>query len=361
MFEHGYKIMNWNRHLRSIVHPIALAIILASSACQTNQLQVTDLLVTPQKVEAPLGDYSAIVWLSNDLFVVDYEPEALARHWTNQLWIMKSDGSDLSMLSLPVEEQQQCSVTFFGSPVVLADGRLAFERECHKLGLEAVDRRILTWDPETEKAELLYEYEVPAGNAAFTLAPDLSRGLLSSQTGIEDKLFWLDPQSSIEFDVGLVRANTPTWSPNGEEIAFFGNQSLRGSPGPDWASQPYNLWLIPSNCDTQALDCTKSRELLLTDIYFPSNVQFSPNGKWLVFDGDLQGRGKGIWLFQIDTKTVTQILMGDYIRPTWSPNGQFLVVIGPKEEPYSDSPPYRPTLYIVDVHGIVESSVTSNP
>ncbi|MCI0551183.1 MAG: hypothetical protein L0287_09525, partial [Anaerolineae bacterium] len=194
-----------------------LAVVLVGfilSGCQSRQDAAVEQ-VTVQQISSPFGDYNAVAWLTSDQLVVQFEPEILQQKWTNLLWVMQIDGSNLHALNLPKDEQTKCEAIFFTSPTSLPDGRLAFERDCHKLGLDSTDRQLLVWDPNTDTSHLLYNYELPVGNALFTFAPDLSRGLMSSHTAIEDKLFWLDTLDAREVSVEMVRANKPAWSPDG--------------------------------------------------------------------------------------------------------------------------------------------------
>jgi Tol biopolymer transport system component len=134
---------------------------------------------------------------------------------------------------------------------------------------------------------------------------------------------------------------------------FFGNRRLEGEPGINWAAQAYDLWLMPANCKTQPQDCANKLQHLLEGIQGQLKVAWSPDGHWLAFDGDLQDRGRGIWLMNMNTRAVFQVADGDYAWPEWSPDGQYIMVSGPPEVGQDDVPRFRPTVFILDVSEVV--------
>ncbi len=360
--DHYLKKLGLVRWLRRFADRLVSLFVVgcALSACQPEPLEVVTRLAPIQQIPLPAGDYIHVAWLIGDQLVVTYDPDPRARNPGSDLWIMQADGGDLRRMDLPQDEDYTCLVTFFHFPVKLPDGRLAFERECStKQGAHV---NIVAWDPQTQASEHLYGYELPTGAVSFTFAPDMSRGIMAPNTGIADELYWLDAQTYSPLDVGLARANKPAWSPDGQSIVFFGNRSMPGLPGPHWANQPRDLWLMPANCEGGQGGCVDDLRLLISNIRAPSAGKWSPDGHWLVFDGDLHDHGLGIWLMSVDTGVVFQVAVGDYRWPEWSPDGQRLVVLGPPEALRSgEVPHHRPALYIVDVSEVVSESVSSTP
>lgn len=327
---------------------------LTMAACGLEPSPITVRPVSVQRIPAPEGDYSQVAWLRDDRLVVTYEPESHENTWG--LWQLQPDGRNMKMLIFP-EDRQRCYQTRFIDPWATRDGRLVFMSVCLKKqdnqGLHPFDPRVMIWDPRDNTIRLLRDYELPSHVATFTFAPDLSRGLLSTATRIEDTLFWLDAKAASPLNVGLVRAIGPSWSPDGRFIVFFGNRRLPGRPGPEWSDRPYDLWLMPAECEVHAGGCAKSLQVLVKGIRHTLTAAWSPDGRWLAFAGDLQGRGQGIWLYQMDTGALIQVAIGDYWAPAWSPNGERVVVTGPPEGGRQHLLDMRSALYILDVSEVV--------
>lgn len=127
-----------------------------------------------------------------------------------------------------------------------------------------------------------------------------------------------------------VETISPEWSPDGEQIAFYSNMNISGSPT-DTANATYNVWVI--NRDGSNLDplteTTANNALSISP-------QWSPNGEQIVFsslmnlDGSPTGTSNGfsnIWLMNSDGTNkvaLTQITApgtANAISPQWSPDG----------------------------------------
>ncbi|MBI3952955.1 MAG: PD40 domain-containing protein [Chloroflexi bacterium] len=171
---------------------------------------------------------------------------------------------------------------------------------------------------------------------------------------MSDKLAWLDKDKATPVDVGMTRADRPDWSPDGKSIVFFGNKALPGLTGPARATASFDLWLMPADCDQLPGGCAANVTLLMSDVRNHTSVRWSPDGKWLVLSADPQGKSEGIWLRNMETGKLVQVLKGDYRHANWSPDGRRLVALGPapgktKIELYDNSS----ALYVIDVSLVV--------
>ena len=154
------------------------------------------------------------------------------------------------------------------------------------------------------------------------------------------------------------RDKSPTWSPNGQQIAFHsyrdGNAEVYvmdadGSNQRNLTRHPaldgYPYWSPDGNliafCSTQnggknqdlnifVMDADGSNVKQITRFEFATNPRWSPDGKQILFEGDIdQGRqiyavrpdGRGLWRVS-EPKPNTGMLLGG-----WSPDGKKVVYV----------------------------------
>ena len=101
----------------------------------------------------------------------------------------------------------------------------------------------------------------------------------------------------------------PTWSPDGQSIAFISNMSGRN-----------NLWLVPAEGGWPV-------QLTVSD-QRQSSPAWSPDGRWIAYQSDYDGDEQ--WdIFLVSPKTgkvvnLTQTREIAELNPTWSPDGRYL-------------------------------------
>jgi len=341
--------------LTSVAYALAWIIMVG---CQSSQPERIVHLVPVHSLQVPEGEYYALAWLPNDRVILNYQPKGKQGPESN-LWIMRSDGSEFHELALPSDIQNECSWTEYHDPITLSDGQAAYVRSCHMEKEPFRSSSILVLNPGTQTSQPLFTQQIPE-SALFSIAfgSDLSHGVGATYSDIEHYMFGIDNQGTYTLELGLLRPNRPAWSPDGKHLAFFGNRAMGGDAGPIWATQAYDLWLMPADCISRSRSCSATAQLLTQGVNGPTRVAWSPNGNWLVFDGDVQGQGKGIWLLDARRQKLYQIAVGNYERPTWSPDGQsIMVVVGSPVQSQSDPTLISYTsLAILDVNELVKDS-----
>lgn len=326
----------------------ALVAVLETVGCTLGNQPVTEHLIQPQALTVPQGIYWDVAWITPNMLVVTYKQSRDER--VNLLWQIQTDGENFQMLDLPKSEQE-CLGNDFYAPRAVRDGQMTFVRSCVQLNYPG-EQNILRWSATDKKVELLRPYPLPTQYLKTSFAPDLSRWIVGTDTSIRDDLYWLNDDSAERIDIGFDRATEVAWSPDNKNIVFFGNKSVSGAPGPAWAGKPYDLWMMPANCDTLQGGCKENITQLVSNVHNQTAVNWSPNSRWIVFDGDLQGRGQGLWLRNMQSGEIIQIQKGRFRNPSFSPDGKSIVAIG-QPSGQDQALPETTQLYLLDVHEIV--------
>ena len=102
----------------------------------------------------------------------------------------------------------------------------------------------------------------------------------------------------------------PTWSPDGQWIAFASHGSL------------WRLRVTNGTSDGVAEEIAHAREYL-------SSPEWSPDGRFLAYTSDDGGRSINLRLLDLKSQHSTDLTTGDYLNlePAWSPDGQKLAFV----------------------------------
>jgi dipeptidyl aminopeptidase/acylaminoacyl peptidase len=125
----------------------------------------------------------------------------------------------------------------------------------------------------------------------------------------------------------------PTWSPDGDSIAFVSNMSGRN-----------NLWVVPAEGGFPV-------QLTVSD-QRQASPAWSPDGKWIAYQSDYDG--DELWdIFLVSPKTgrvvnLTQTSEIAELNPTWSPDGRYLAY---------EVKPKTSAAYEIDVYDMVMREV----
>ena len=125
----------------------------------------------------------------------------------------------------------------------------------------------------------------------------------------------------------------PTWSPDGQSVAFISNMSGRN-----------NLWVVPADGGWPV-------QLTISD-QRQSSPAWSPDGKWIAYQSDYDGDEQ--WdIFLVSPKTgkvvnLTQTREIAELNPTWSPDGRYLAY---------EVKPRTSAAYEIDIYDMVMRDV----
>ena len=174
-------------------------------------------------------------------------------------------------------------------------------------GVDRVEFRV-------DDAEAIVDEDVPYSLRIVTLGRTEGTSVriraeafdLSGNSSLAETNVTLREREIIRLTTAAGRDENPTWSPDGERIAF---QSDRDGG-------QYDLWVMDANGANAAA--------LTTDLNDDRNPAWSPDGLWIAFDSDRSGNFD-IWRIAADatTDSPTAVTTGnnDDIEPAWSLEG----------------------------------------
>ena len=224
--------------------------------------------------------------------------------WDADMFTMRIDGSQVTRLGY--DEQRDFAYSW--SP----DGqRIAFYRG---VGVEGGGRFDAIWEVFTMATDGsdVRQLTVASGVAGLPVySPDGSKiAFMSEDAGVAD--VWVmnadgsDPVNLTAFDDSTLDDYHPTWSPDGERIAFVRGEVPPGGPG--------KLWVI---------DAEGSNPHVLLDTPLAMFPTWSPDGARIAF-------GTGDWpdvrvqILGLESGEVTDVIAAHL--PRWSPDGDRLLV-----------------------------------
>jgi Tol biopolymer transport system component len=123
------------------------------------------------------------------------------------------------------------------------------------------------------------------------------------------------------------RVRNPSWSPDGQTIAFAGTETYPGGSSSDFNTFGQMTGLLDYPWDIYVLDLKSDHvHLLFSGTQYPGGLKWSPQGKWLAFAGIIDDN-PGIWILNADTIQLIQVWNDNDANFDWSPDGQQMVII----------------------------------
>ncbi len=301
--------------------------VIIGTACDPGYEDLSTSLPV-EKLSTPKANYINATWLDNDLLVLKYEDVSMSRSPQAQLSFFNLPTGDL--IPFPFEKPPSCMTGWFGVLKRLPTGHLGFMYICSKKedGLNRQYHTLYVLDSTDNSIRPWRRYPTSFGADDYSFAPD-ARQMIQERSGdgIYNRLYRVEESGDLqEILVNFWRAGSPSWSPDGETIAFTGTKERpteRTSVLTGLVSlgnrlfYPWNIYSM----DAQGANV----KIVLSDVIGANALNWSPNGEWLSFRGEWKNKS-GIWMINEESKRVIRI----WPRETaydWSPSGHELILI----------------------------------
>jgi hypothetical protein len=288
---------------------------------------------SPTVVKTDMTQVFGIDWMDAETLVVAFSPDVAA---PLRLGSVPLKGGNTT--PIPVGDGRGCHLIRVSNPLVVSTKEFVATRECTApLGSgDPSDVSIVggSW-PDGIPAEIssVGETRDPPGQIATN--PDDSRQLVAlgslcgviveaTPTGAKplpvevsdgSHRFRLDDLASGPDCSARGWAAFPAWSPDGKEISFFAAPAAMGLTGPARADVPANLYTMTPDATTATL--------LRRDVTLPRGLDYSPDGRYLAFGGQIGGKD-ALWVLNRKTGDATSAYDRTIDWMAWAPDGKHL-------------------------------------
>lgn len=339
---------------------LSVALCAATVSCG-GAASATD--VASDATALPLGNWDAVAWLSPTRLVVEKIDANTNRE---SLWTVPAPGTkDASDRAEPlhVKLPTGCDDPAFSAFTPYSDLSITMAVNCGRLGIPVGVVGIDATGTTTPIISTMTDgIGFPIAVASLSWNPSRSQAIGSYSSGICGTMFLADAHGTRALTLTIGHGDTAwntatdfnhketagdcglafgaTWSPKGDQVAFVSdpNGSLHG--GQSRLDASLDIYRVASNFH--------GPEVWLSGVRHVGAIQWSPNGEWLAFAGQVDGTD-GVWILRRDSSGPRRVMSSANARIAWRPDGEALAVTYSTSPGADDSRSVR----ILDVSSVV--------
>ena len=324
---------------------------------------VTATHVASDPAGLPLGNWDGVAWLSPTRLILEKIDVNTSREslWTVREPVAKDGSARAEQLSAKLPKG--CDDPAFSAFAPYSDASITVAVNCGRLGIPVSVVRI---DPTGTTTPVIPSMTdgigFPIAVASLSWNPQGSQAIGSYTSGICGTMFLADASGTHALTVVIGRGETAwntatdfnhketagdcglafgaTWSPKGDEVAFVSDPNGSYQSGQSRLDASLDIYRVGSDFH--------GPEVWIGGVRHVGSMQWSPNGEWLAFSGQVSGTD-GVWLLRRGSSSARQVMSSADARIAWRPDGRALAVTYSIPPGADDSR----TVRILDVSSVV--------